>query len=181
MESLQFSDLAVEDLMAAPVTLSGTVTVREAAMFLARAGIGAVPVVSSTKRYIGIVADVDIYRRLSEAIHGFHSPEEVRTGVPFMGDRLPDEVWQGFARVGWTQIRKLVRRGPPLRRADPLAPALEAMRREGLSALPVVETGEVVGILHADALTLRLVEFALRPGGFEPAHVRRNHLRSSAY
>ncbi len=167
--------------MAAPVTLSAATTVREAAMFLARAGMGVAPVVSVAGKYLGVVADVDIHRRLSEAIHGFHSPEEVRTGVPLMGDRLPDAIWGEFNRVGWTPVRRIARRLSPLQPSDLLPGAFETMRREGLSALPVVERGEVVGVLHADALTLKLVELALRAGPSEAAQVRRNPIRSHAH
>ena len=78
-----------------------------------------------------------------------------------MAGRLPDAMWEKFARVGWVSVGGLARRIQVVDLGDPVPVALEAMRRNGLSVLPVVEGGEIVGILHLDAVTLRLAELAL--------------------
>ena len=152
----RLSSLKVADLMSAPVTVSAVVTTREAAVLLARAGLAAAPVVEADGEYAGIFEEIEVHRRLSQALRGFHSPEEFRTGVPLLGGRLPDSVWHAFGRVGLSPVAELARQIPPVGPDDPIPDALEVMRRYGLSVIPVVANGEVVGILQADILTLRL-------------------------
>ena len=150
--------------MSAAVTLSAGTTVRDAAIFLAQAGTRLAPVVSSKGEFLGAFGEADIHRALSEATGGFHTPEEFRTGVPFLGGRLPDPIVTAFARIAWTPVRSLARAVPPVASRDPVLASVEAMRREGLPAIPVVDDGRPVGILTADALTLRLLEAALTAG-----------------
>jgi len=151
----------VADLMSAPVTLPASATAREAAIFLARAGTAAVPVVSKDGRLLGIVGETEVHGRLSVGSRGFYPPAEFRTGVPFMGGPLPDAMWHHFSRVGCTPAGTLAREIDAVRPHDSLVAALDAMQRHALPTLPVVERGEILGILHADALTFRLVELAL--------------------
>ena len=164
MASADFRALKVADLMSAPVTVSAASTVRNAAMFLARCGASVVPVVTSEGAYAGAFGEADIHRRLSLGTRGFHLAEEFRTGVPFLSGRLPDAMWAEFARIGWTPVRSLARQIPVVVPEDRVVAAAEVMRRQGLSAVPVVVANRPVGMLHADALTLRLLEYALAAG-----------------
>lgn len=149
--------------MSAPVVLVAEASVRDAAILLARTGALVLPVVSTDGTYLGAFGEADVHRRLSEVTRGFHSPEEFRTGVPFLGARLPEPIWVEFARLGWTPVGGLARKVPPVAPRDRVVAAVETMRRWSLPAVPVVAAGRPVGILHADALTLKLVEFALAP------------------
>ncbi len=164
MGSGGFRSLKVADLMSAAVTLSASMNVRDAAIFLAQARIPLAPVVSSRGESLGAFGEADIHRALSAATRGFHTPEEFRTGVPFLGGRLPDPIAAEFTRIALTSVRTLARRIRVVAPGDPVLEAVEAMRREGLPAIPVVDDGRPVGILTADALTLRLLEFALTAG-----------------
>lgn len=156
--------LKVADLMSATVTLPALSTVRDAAIFLARAGVPIAPIVSSRGVYMGAFGEADVHRRLSEETHGFHTPGEFRTGVPFLGSRLPDMMWAEFARVAYTPVRRLARRIASVAPGDRIGDAAEAMRRQGLAAVPVVDDDRPVGMLYADALTIRVMEFALAAG-----------------
>lgn len=151
----RFLALKVADLLWPTVTIPATESVREAAILLARAGTPIAPVVSSDGTYEGIFTEADVHRRLSEAIRGFHSPGEFRTGVPLMGGPLPDAVWRQFGNVGWLSVGSLVRRAQAVSPEDPVVAALEVMRREAVSAIPIVMGGKIAGILHADALWRR--------------------------
>ena len=163
-----FASVKVADLMSAPVTVPASATAREVAIFLARAGTAAVPVVSRDGGLLGIVGETEIHELLSVGSRGFYPPAEFRTGVPFLGGPLPDAMWHHFSRVGSTPAGELARKVEVVRPHDFLVAAIDAMQRQALPALPVVERGEVVGILHADALTFRLVEFALPEGAPRP-------------
>jgi len=160
----EFRALTVADLMAVPVTLPATATLRDAAILLAKSGAAVVPVVSADGAYVGAFGEADIHRLLSEGTHGFHSPDEFRTGVPFLGARLPDAMWKAFARVGLASVRSVARTIAVVSPSDRVFAAVEAMRRQRLGAVPVVVDDRPVGILHADALTLRLLEHALAFG-----------------
>ena len=164
MAPSRIAGLRVADLMAAPLALSDASSVRDAAIFLARGGTSVVPVVSTDGTFTGVFGESDIHRRLSDVTRGFHSPEEFRTCVPFLAGSLPDSMWDKFARVGWLSVADLRREVRPIESGDSVPMALEAMGKQGVSALPVLEKGELVGIFHADALTLRLMEFALGHG-----------------
>jgi len=161
----RLSLLKVADLMSVPITIAASVTTREAATLLARARLAAAPVVEADEEYVGVFEEREVHNRLSMAVHGFHSPEEFRTGVPFLAGRFPDSVWRAFGRVGWTPVGVLARPIPPVQPSDSILEAFEVMRRHGLAVIPVVAGGEVVGILQADVLTLRLAEAVpARPG-----------------
>lgn len=165
MGSGGFRALKVADLMSAPVTLPALSNVRDAAIFLAQAGVPIAPIVSPRGVYAGAFGEADVHRRLSEGTRGFHTAEEFRTGVPFLGSRLPDMMWAEFARVAYTPVHTLAQRVPAVAPRDRVVDAADAMRRKGLSAVPVVDDDRPVGILYADALTIRLLEFALAAGG----------------
>lgn len=154
----RLAPLKVADLMTAPFIVSSAMTTREAVALLARAGIPAAPVVDADGDYVGIFEEIGVHRRLSRAVRGFHSPEEFRTGVPFLGERLPDGVWRAFGRIGWAPASELAREIPSVRPDEPVPNALELMRRHGVSVVAVVSEGVVIGIIQADVLTFRLAE-----------------------
>jgi CBS domain-containing protein len=165
MAFVPLSKLKVEDLMSAPLAVSSTTNVRDAAILLARAGVSAIPVASPASKYEGLIGDLAIAAKLSDATRGFYSPGEIRAGVPLMGEPMPDPIWKEFRRIGWMSASEVAWPIPPLRPSDSLHSALEAMRRYSLPSMPVVANGRILGILSMDALTLRLLEIALSPEG----------------
>lgn len=165
MATRTLAALRVADLMSTPILLSADATVREAAIVLAKARSSVVPVVSPGGSFAGVFGEADIHSRLSEVTHRFYSPAEFRVCIPLLGSRLPEGIWPDFLRVAWTPVREAVRRIDVIGPEDPVPMAFERMRRQGLESIPVVASKTVVGMLHADALTLRLLEFVLAMGG----------------
>lgn len=130
--------MLVSDLMTTPVvTVTAPTGIKEAARLLRDRDVAAVPVVDDAGALVGIVSEIDLLR-------GSVLPDPVAHLVPVDGPtgRPPTTV----ADVMTVEVEVL----------DPhtdLYDAARRMRSSGLRSLPVVDDGQVVGVLsRADLL-----------------------------
>ncbi len=144
----------VRDVMTSSVsTLTPEQTVEEAADLLAARGIGAAPVVEDG-RLVGLLRDDDLI--VSEA--RLHAP----TVVPFLGAELvlPGSMHrfeQELRRVAASTVREVMStQFPTVSPDDSLEALATIMHEQGVTHVPVVEGGELVGIVTRGDLVRHL-------------------------
>jgi len=141
----------VRDVMTRdPVTVTPEITVREAAGFLRRHGIGGLPVVEGG-RVAGMITESDILALLETK----GPSEDLWLPAPLEVLEIPVREYMNWARtkealshIGDRPVREVMS-SPAITVEDTveIEDAASLMLREGIARLPVVRGGKLVGII----------------------------------
>ena len=128
--SRQMSPGLVGSMMESPVaTVEATATLRSAARALREGDVGTL-VIMDGRAIVGIVSERDVVRALAD-------------------DANPDEIWVGDVMSESPRY---------LTKGDSVRSAVEVMLTAGIRHLPVVDEGELAGIVSMRDLARRLVQ-----------------------
>lgn len=135
--------LLVRDLMTErPRTTTGDVPLRRAARELIQSGLGALPVVDSEDRLLGMLSERELMRHLL-------ATEVLNDGSP----RLPSPSLQGTKTVRDVMTRQVMCVAPE----QPVAEVAALMSNKDVERVPVVREGRLVGFLTRGDIVRKLI------------------------
>lgn len=144
--------MSARDVMTSPVvTVRQGATLETAAETMLEHGIGGVPVVDGDGRLVGILTEQDFIAEEESVPWGFFK-------APKLFDMWLDQgqIDEAYERAREIPVKRIMSK--PVRSVGPddsVDKVVELMLRHGISHVPVVEDGEVVGIItHRDMLRM---------------------------
>lgn len=149
-DSPRVTDIMTTDVIA----LRPEMPLEEAAWFLAERGVSGAPVVDDQGQLVGLLDDSDLLTSRAR-LHAPTTIELLGAYIPLPGEKARYEQELRHA-LGRTVGEVMTDPAPAIRPDDTAEDAATVMVRDGVSRVPVVEDGVVVGVVSRGDLIIAL-------------------------